>query len=80
MDFRVLPPQRRPDIGLCHAGPYTRFGKRRPSIPYPVAQRATHLSSTDQAKPPSADRRQPRVLFGAALVARLRQGIKREDD
>jgi len=29
MDFRVLPPQRRPDIGLCHAGPHTRFGKQR---------------------------------------------------
>jgi hypothetical protein len=29
MDFRALPPQRRPDIGICHAGPHTRFGKRR---------------------------------------------------
>ncbi len=29
MDFRALPPQRRPDIGLRHAGPHTRFGKRR---------------------------------------------------
>jgi hypothetical protein len=29
MDFRVLPPQRCPDIGRCHAGPYTRFGKQR---------------------------------------------------
>ena len=29
MDFRVLPPQRRLDIGRCHAGPYTRFGKQR---------------------------------------------------
>ena len=49
---------------------------RRPSIPYPVAQRATHLSCHRPAEAPSADRRQPRVLFGAALVARLRQWIK----
>jgi hypothetical protein len=50
---------------------------RRPAIPYPVAQRATHLSSTDQPMSPSAHRHRPRVAFGAALVARLRQGIKR---
>ena len=29
MDFRALPPQRPPDIGRGHAGPHTRFGKRR---------------------------------------------------
>jgi hypothetical protein len=29
MDFRVLPPQWRPDIGSCHADPNTRFGKQR---------------------------------------------------
>ena len=29
MDFRALPPQRRQGIGRSHAGPDTRFGKRR---------------------------------------------------
>jgi hypothetical protein len=29
MDFRTLPPQRRQGIGRSHAGPDTRFGKRR---------------------------------------------------
>src|SRR5882757_8901448 len=29
MDFRALPPQRRQGIGRSHAGPGTRFGKRR---------------------------------------------------
>ena len=29
MDFRALPPQRRQGIGRNHAGPDTRFGKRR---------------------------------------------------
>ena len=29
MDFRALPPQRPLDIGRGHAGPHTRFGKRR---------------------------------------------------
>jgi hypothetical protein len=29
MDFRALPPQRRRGIGRSHAGPDTRFGKRR---------------------------------------------------
>ena len=29
MDFRALPPQRRQGIGRDHAGPDTRFGKRR---------------------------------------------------
>jgi hypothetical protein len=29
MDFRALPPQRPLGIGRGHAGPHTRFGKRR---------------------------------------------------
>jgi hypothetical protein len=29
MDFRALPPHCPEDTGLRHAGPHTRFGKRR---------------------------------------------------
>jgi hypothetical protein len=32
MGFRPLPPQRLPDISRSHAGPHTRFGKRRVTV------------------------------------------------
>jgi hypothetical protein len=49
MDFRALPPQRRQGIGRSHAGPDTRFGKRRSDRFAIFCQSLQLLGETDRS-------------------------------